>query len=48
MKRVAIPVLLGALLVAPGCIRLGGPDNVTRHLSREAGVDLHATVTAAR
>jgi len=40
MKRVVIPIVMGALLVAPGCIRLGGPDNVSRHLSREAGVDL--------
>ncbi len=39
MKRAAIPVLLGALLVAPGCVRLTGPDNVSRQLSREAGVD---------
>jgi hypothetical protein len=40
MKRFAIPVLVGALLAAPGCIRLAGPDNVSRYLSREAGVDL--------
>jgi len=44
MKRVVIPVLLSALIVAPGCIRLGGPDNVSRHLSREAGVDLQQEI----
>jgi len=44
MKRVAIPVLLSALLVAPGCVRLTGPDNVSRQLSREAGVDLQQEI----
>jgi hypothetical protein len=44
MKRFAIPVLVGALLAAPGCIRLGGPDNVSRYLSREAGVDLQQEI----
>jgi len=44
MKRVAIPIFLCALIVVPGCIRLGGPDNVSRHLSREAGVDLQQEI----
>jgi hypothetical protein len=44
MKRVAVAVLLSALLVAPGCVRLTGPDNVSRQLSYEAGVDLQQEI----
>ncbi len=43
MKRAVMLVLLGAL-VAPGCVRLTGPDNVRRHLSREAGVELQQEI----
>jgi len=44
MRRIAIPILLGALLAAPGCVRLTGPDNVSRQLSYEAGVDLQQEI----
>ena len=44
MRHLAIPILLGALLGAPGCVRFTGPDNVSRHLSREAGVDLQQEI----
>jgi hypothetical protein len=44
MRHVAIPILLGALLGAPGCVRFTGPDNVSRQLSREAGVDLQQEI----
>lgn len=40
MTRLTLLVVAFGLAAAPGCIRLGGPDNVSRHLSREAGVDL--------
>ncbi len=40
MRRLTILVAAIGLVAATGCIRLGGPDNVSRHLSREAGVDL--------
>ncbi len=43
MRRLAILAVAVALTV-PGCIRLGGPDNVSRHLSREAGVDLQQEI----
>ncbi|TDI46012.1 MAG: DUF4252 domain-containing protein [Acidobacteria bacterium] len=44
MRRVAIPILLGVLLGAPGCVRFTGPDNVSRYLSRAAGVELQQEI----
>jgi hypothetical protein len=44
MRRIVITGLLVALTMGIGCIRLGGPDEVGRHLSREAGVDLQQEI----
>lgn len=44
MKRIVSAALLVAMAASVGCIRLGGPDEVGRHLSREAGVDLQQEV----
>jgi hypothetical protein len=44
MRRFTILACLAALIVGSGCVRLNGPDNVSRHLSREAGVDLQQEI----
>jgi len=43
MRSFAIAILSGVLL-APGCVRLAGPDNVSLELSRAAGVDLQQEI----
>jgi hypothetical protein len=44
VRRIVIAGLLVVLATGVGCIRLGGPDEVGRYLSRETGVELQQEI----